>query len=100
MKRRPLKSIIDALADSALLEMGVDASTAAARPMSRGPLLAPVKRFFRSFSIGMADAAVLEMGVYAVAPAEKRGAIGRHRAEQDSVHADDCQYGDNDACFA
>lgn len=126
--RRMLNNITDSLADSAMLEMGVDVNrTAERRPATAPvPLLAKLKRFFRSFSITTADAALLEIGVLSERPVGKPGAVREtleenlieaafaeaadyddiHRAilqdrssGQDIICPDECQYGDNDTCF-
>lgn len=100
--KRLLGNITDSLADAALLEMGVGVSAAVERhpEAEHESLMAGLKRFFQNFSITMADAALLEIGGYPVTPAEKHGPILRkRRAEKNIVHPDECQYGDNDACF-
>lgn len=86
-----------------------------------------MKRLLNNITDLLADAALLEMGVPVVTPAEKRGAVREtleenlieaafaeagdyddiheailreRRMKQDIVHPDECQYGDNELCFA
>jgi glutamate dehydrogenase/leucine dehydrogenase len=86
-----------------------------------------LKRFLQNLTDTLADAAMLEMGVNVATPAATAGTVHEsleenlievafaeaadyddiheailreHRSEQDIAHPDDCQYGDNDLCFA
>ena len=120
--KRMLKNITDSLADAAMLEVGVEVPA-----VPHATLWATAKRFSENFSVTMADAAMLEMGAYPARAEEKRvkdretleenlievafaeaadyddihDAIMReHHTEEDRVHLDECQYGDNDVCFA
>ncbi len=127
--RRLMKNITDSLADAAFLELGVDVNRTPEHVSGTAhePLIAAVKRFFRNFSITMADAALLEVGVGPEKTVRKSKSTGEsieenlvevafaeaadyddihtairreHRSEQDTVRPDECQYGDNDVCFA
>ncbi len=119
--KRLLNKITDSLADAAMLEMGVGEKTT-----DNEPLLAKIKSFFQNFSVTIADAALLEIGFFPDKSARKpetaretleenlievafaeaadyddihKAILREHRSEQDVVHPDECQYGDNDVCF-
>jgi len=83
---RILHSLIDILADAALLEEGVDIVSPNRRPRP--------------------DAETLEENLVEVAFAEAadyddihEAILKEHQAERDIAHFDDCQYADNELCF-
>lgn len=82
-----LKNLQETMADAALLEMGVDA---AYTPRS-------VKHTVReSLEENLVEIAFAEAADYD----QIHEAIMReHFKADDQVHADECQYGDNDICF-
>jgi glutamate dehydrogenase/leucine dehydrogenase len=126
---RFLNKIADMLADAALPGMGVNVQTTA-EPHSKASFesgMSRLKRFLQNLTDTLADAAMLEMGVNVATPAATAGTVHEsleenlievafaeaadyddiheailreHRSEQDIAHPDDCQYGDNDLCFA
>lgn len=83
---RFLKNIEDALADSALLEMGVDVSR-----------IEQLKAVHETLEENLIEVAFAEAGEY---DQIHEAILREHRRENDMVRFDDCQYGDNDACFA
>jgi len=126
--KRFLKKIEDALADSALLEMGVEVQTVGElhSKVASEIGVSPLKLLFQKVTDTLADAALFEMGV-AVAPVEKSNAfresleenlievvfaeaadydqiheaiLREHRRADDMIRPDDCGYGDNEVCFA
>lgn len=82
------------MADAALLEIGVPAVLAAAETKKSA-----LAGFFRSATDTLADAAMLEEGIDIFSNYREAERASEHRLEQDSVHPDECQYGDNDLCF-
>lgn len=83
--KRFLQKIEDMLADSALLEMGVDVSR-----------VEQLKSACETLEENLIEVAFAEAGEYD----QIHNAILReHRRENDMVRPDDCQYGDNDVCF-
>jgi hypothetical protein len=83
--KRFLKNIEDALADSALLEMGV-AVALVEQPKLVGETLEE-----NLIEVAFAEAAEYDQIHKAI--------LREHRRADDLVRFDDCQYGDNDACF-
>lgn len=83
--KRFLQKIEDALADSALLEMGV-----AVAPVER---LKAVRETLEEnlIEVAFADAAEYDQIHEAI--------LREHRRADDKVRLDDCEYGDNDVCF-
>jgi len=84
--KRLLNNITETLADAALLEMGVDI-------------------YANSRKVGAARE-TLEENLIEVAFAEAadyedihKAILRERRSEQETVHPDECQYGDNDLCF-
>lgn len=84
--KRFLKNIEDALADSALLEMGVAVA-----------LVEQTKAVHETLEENLIEIAFAEAGEY---DQIHKAILREHRRENDLVRFDDCQYGDNDACFA
>ncbi len=85
--KKLFENIKDALADAALLEMGVDLAATAGRRSSQ-------------------DSETLEEYLIEVAFAEAadydqihKAILRERRADRDIARPDDCQYGDNDLCF-
>jgi hypothetical protein len=126
--RSLLENIKDSIADAALLEMGVGLLTKTelrSKPDSETVRIQE-KGFFQNLTDTLADAALLEMGAEVFyAPRNMRRAFSEsleehlveiayaeasdydeihksilreHTANQ-RVHTEECQYGDNDACF-
>jgi hypothetical protein len=83
--KRFLKNINDALADSALLEMGVAAA-----------LVEQTKAIRETLEENLIEIAFAEAGEY---DQIHEAILREHRRENDMVRPDDCQYGDNEACF-
>ena len=84
--KRLLKNITDALADAALLEMGVPVTRSANKPET-------VRESFEEILIEVAFAEAADYD-------DIHEAIQReHWTDRDVAHPDDCQYGDNDLCF-
>ncbi len=96
--KRLLNKISGRLADAALLEMGVDVVTTegmvAAEP--KEGVLAAV---FRTATDSMADAAMLEEGIDIFSNCREAEKVSKRRSEQETVHPDECKYGDGDLCF-
>jgi hypothetical protein len=84
--KRFLKNIEDALADSALLEMGV-----AVAPTEQ-PMVVRESLEENLIEVAFAEEADYDQIHEAI--------LREHRRADDLVRFDDCQYGDNDACFA
>jgi hypothetical protein len=84
--KRFLKNIEDALADSALLEMGVAVA-----------LVEQTKAVRETLEENLIEIALAEAGEY---DQIHKAILREHRRENDMVRPDDCQYGDNDACYA
>ena len=84
--KRFLKNIEDSLADSALLEMGVAVE-----------LVERTKALRETLEDNLIEIAFAEEGAY---DKIHEAILREHRRENDMVRFDDCQYGDNDACFA
>jgi hypothetical protein len=84
--KRFLKNIEDALADSALLEMGVAIA-----------LVEQSKAVRETLEENLIEIAFAEAGDY---DQIHKSILREHRRENDMVRPDDCQYGDSDACFA
>jgi hypothetical protein len=86
--KRILENMADALADAALLEMGIQGPTAGQ------PLLKPEKESLEEnlIEVAFAEAADYDQIHEAI--------MREHFKAEDQVHADECQYGDNDVCFA
>ena len=83
--KRFLQNIENALADSALLEMGVDVAR-----------VEKPKTVRESLEENLIEVAFAEAGEYD----QIHNAILReHRRADDLVRYDECGYGDNDACF-
>ncbi len=70
-----------AMADAALLEIGIRAA---------GPIAKEIRRTLEDRFV---EAAFAEAAIPYTIP-------GEHHREQDTAHPDECQYGDNDACLA
>ena len=83
--KRFLKNIEDALADSALLEMGV-AVASVEQP----------KAIRETLEENLIEIAFAEAGDY---DQIHKAILREHRRADDLVRFDDCQYGDNGACF-
>ncbi len=84
--KRFLKNIEDALADSALLEMGV--------------AVAPVEKsnaFRETLEENLIEVAFAEAADY---DQIHEAILREHRRADDMIRPDDCGYGDNEACFA
>ena len=123
--KRFLKNIQNALADAALMEMGVSAEhSTGARNF---PPVQTLKTAFNRISDSLSDAALLEMGGFlGLSPTALRRSFSEafeenmvevafaeaadyddiheallkeHREPGDIIHPDECQYGDNDLCF-
>jgi len=84
--KRFLKNIEDALADSALLEMGVAVAS-----------VEQTKAVRETLEENLIEVAFAEAGEY---DQIHKAILREHRRENDMVRPDDCQYGDNDVCFA
>ena len=84
--KRFLKNIEDSLADSALLEMGVAVE-----------LVERTKALRETLEDNLVEIAFAEEGTY---DQIHEAILREHWRENDLVRFDDCQYGDNDACFA
>jgi hypothetical protein len=84
--KRFLKNIEDALADSALLEMGVAVA-----------FVEQTKAVRETLEENLIEIAFAEAGEY---DQIHKAILREHRRENDMVRPDDCQYGDHDACFA
>jgi hypothetical protein len=84
--KRFLKNIEDALADSALLEMGVAVA-----------LVEKSKVVRETLEENLIEVAFAEEAEY---DQIHKAILQEHRRENDMVRPDDCQYGDNDVCFA
>ena len=84
--KRFLKNIEDALADSALLEMGV-----AVAPTEQ-PMVVRESLEENLIEVAFAEEADYDQIHEAI--------LREHRRADELVRFDDCQYGDNDACFA
>jgi DNA-binding FadR family transcriptional regulator len=84
--KRFLKNIEDALADSALLEMGVDISR-----------IEQLKAVRETLEENLIEVAFAEAGEY---DQIHEAILREHWRENDMVRPDDCHYGDNDVCFA
>jgi len=85
--KKLMQTMTDLLADAALFEMGVEGTVAPKHPRNL-------------------DAETLEENLIEVAYAEAAdfddihdAILREHRIPENSVHPDDCQYGDNDLCF-
>lgn len=83
--KRFLQKIEDMLADSALLEMGVDVAR-----------IEQLKAVRESLDENLIEVAFAEAGEY---DQIHKAILREHRRENDMVRPDDCQYGDNDVCF-
>jgi hypothetical protein len=84
--KRFLKNIEDALADSALLEMGV--------------AVAPVENsngFRETLEENLIEVAFAEAADY---DQIHEAILREHRRADDMIRPDDCGYGDNEVCFA
>jgi hypothetical protein len=83
-----LKNITDMLADAALLEMGVQGQGIDKR------LLRPEQESLEEnlIEVAFAEAADYDQIHEAI--------MREHFKAEDQIHADECQYGDNDVCFA
>jgi hypothetical protein len=86
--KKIMQKITDTLADAALLEMGVEASY---------PVGNRVKIFRESLEDHLVEIAFAEAADY---DQIHEAILREHFKADDQVHDDDCQYGDNDACFA
>lgn len=86
--KKLFNKIEDMLADAALLEMGV-------------PVLFSAKVLKRSFAEALEENFV-EIAYAEAADYEEihEALVREHREALSEVHPDDCQYGDNDLCFA
>ncbi len=84
--KRPLNKITDMLADAALLETGLDVSRIEQPKTARETL-----------EENLIEVAFAEAGEY---DQIHKAILREHRRENDMVRPDDCQYGDNDVCFA
>ncbi len=80
-----LKNIEDALADSALLEMGVAVA-----------LVEQPKAVRESLEENLIEIAFAEAADYSQI---HEAILREHRRADDMVRPDDCRYGDNDVCF-
>lgn len=83
--KRFLHNIQDALADSALLEMGVAVAPAEQQKAIR-----------ESLEENLIEVAFAEEADY---DQIHEVILREHRRADDLVRPDDCQYGDNDVCF-
>lgn len=83
--KRFLKKMEDALADSALMEMGV-AITATVRPTE----------VRESLEENLIEVAFAEEADY---DQIHKAILREHRRADDQVRPDDCHYGDSEACF-
>ena len=83
--KRFLKNIEDALADSALLEMGVEVKTAE-----------QLKTIDESIEENLIEVAFAEAADYGQIHED---ILWEHRRADDMVRTGDCQYGDKDVCF-
>jgi hypothetical protein len=84
--KRFLKNREEALADSALLEMGVAIA-----------VVEQSKAVRETLEENLIEVAFAEAGDY---DQIHKAILREHRRENDMVRPNDCQYGDNDACFA
>ncbi len=84
--KRLLNKITDMLADAALLETGLDVSRIEQPKAARETL-----------EENLIEVAFAEAGEY---DQIHKAILREHRRENDMVRPDDCQYGDNDVCFA
>jgi hypothetical protein len=85
--KRILEKITDALADAALLEMGVQGKTVA------GHFPNPAHE---SLEENLIEVAFAEAGDY---DQIHKAILREHFKADGRIHADECQYGDNDVCF-
>jgi hypothetical protein len=83
--KRFLQKIEDMLADSALLEMGVDLSR-----------VEQAKEVCESLEENLIEVAFAEAADY---DQIHEAILREHRRADDQVRPDDCGYGDNDVCF-
>jgi hypothetical protein len=81
-----LNRITDMLADAALLEMGANIITPAAKTQTVNETLEE-----NLIEVAFAEAADYDDIHKAI--------LREHQSERDISHPDDCQYGDNDICF-
>ena len=85
--KRLLNKVAEMLADAALLEMGVTVNGSVTKAET-------VKESLEENLIEVAFAEAADFDdIHEVILME-------HRSERDIAHPDDCQYGDNDMCFA
>jgi hypothetical protein len=84
--KRFLKNIEDALADSALLEMGVDVAS-----------VEKSNAFRETLEDNLVEIAFAEAGEY---DQVHEAILREHRRADDMIRPDDCGYGDNEVCFA
>ena len=84
--KRLLNKMTDMMADAALLEMGVNVLTPAAKA---GTVRETLEENF--IEIAFAEAADYDDIHKAI--------LREHRSERDIAHPDECQYGDNEMCF-
>ncbi len=85
---RMMKNISDTLADAALLEMGVEPA-AQTRPRSGHDSETLEEMFIEAAFAEEADYDDIREEI-----------LREHQSERGIVHPDDCQYCDNDFCFA
>jgi hypothetical protein len=85
--KRILEKLTEVLADAALLEMGVQGKTAVRR------LPSPEHETLEEnlIEVAFAEAADYDQIHTAI--------MREHFKADDQIHADECQYGDNDVCF-
>jgi hypothetical protein len=81
-----LNRITDILADSALLEMGVNVVTPVAK----------VETMHETLEENLIEVAFAEAADY---DDIHNSILREHQSEREISHPDDCQYGDNDICF-
>ena len=84
--KRFLKNIEDALADAALMEIGV------AVALTEHPMVVRESLEENLIEVAFAEAADYDQIHEAI--------LREHRRADDMIRPDDCGYGDNEACFA
>lgn len=79
------------MADAAHLEIGIPMAAAETKESA-------LSRLFRTATDTLADAAMLEEDIDIFSNYREAEKVLEHQAEQESVHPDECQYGENDLC--